>query len=121
MRGAIRILGLDPGLSAMGWGVIAVEGSRLSHIAHGVIATKPSIGLGARLMQLHATLSDVIGTHQPMAISVEQAFVARDPQAALKIGEAIYGGGSSSGSQQQQQQGGENVHEADYESKDEKK
>lgn len=88
MRGAIRILGLDPGLSAMGWGVIAVEGSRLSHIAHGVIATKPSIGLGARLMQLHATLSDVIGTHQPMAISVEQAFVARDPQAALKIGHA---------------------------------
>jgi len=88
MRGAIRILGLDPGLSAMGWGVIAVEGSRLSHIAHGVIATKPSVGLGVRLMQLHATLSEVITTHAPMAISVEQAFVARDPQAALKIGHA---------------------------------
>jgi len=88
MRGTIRILGLDPGLSAMGWGVIAVEGSRLSHIAHGVIATKPAIGLGARLMQLHATLTEVIATHAPMAISVEQAFVARDPQAALKIGHA---------------------------------
>ena len=88
MRATIRILGLDPGLSAMGWGVIAVEGSRLSHIAHGVIATKPSVGLGTRLMQLHATLSEVIATHAPMAISVEQAFVARDPQAALKIGHA---------------------------------
>jgi len=74
----IRILGLDPGLSAMGWGVIAMSGSRLSHIAHGVIATKPSSGLGVRLMILHREL----------AIAVEQAFVARDPQAALKIGHA---------------------------------
>jgi crossover junction endodeoxyribonuclease RuvC len=84
----IRILGLDPGLSAMGWGVIAVEGSRLSHVAHGVIATKPAAGLGVRLMQLHAALVEVIAAHGPNAISVEQAFVARDPQAALKIGHA---------------------------------
>ena len=84
----IRILGLDPGLSAMGWGVIAVEGSRLSHVAHGVIATKPAAGLGVRLMQLHTALVEVIATHGPNAISVEQAFVARDPQAALKIGHA---------------------------------
>ena len=57
---AIRILGLDPGLSAMGWGVIALEGTRLSHIAHGVIATKPPAGLGLRLMTLHRELTDVI-------------------------------------------------------------
>ena len=49
---SIRILGLDPGLSAMGWGVIDVTGSRLTHVAHGVIATKPSSGLGVRLMAL---------------------------------------------------------------------
>ena len=48
----IRILGLDPGLSAMGWGVIDVEGSRLAHVAHGVIVTKPALGLGARLLLL---------------------------------------------------------------------
>ncbi len=88
MTFTIRILGLDPGLSAMGWGVIAVEGSRLSHVAHGVINTRPAAGLGVRLMQLHAALSDVIAAHGPQAISVEQAFVARDPQAALKIGHA---------------------------------
>ena len=88
MTYTIRILGLDPGLSAMGWGVIAVEGSRLSHVAHGVIATKPAAGLGVRLMQLHAALVEVIAAHSPNAISVEQAFVARDPQAALKIGHA---------------------------------
>lgn len=88
MAFAIRILGLDPGLSAMGWGVIEMAGTRLSHIAHGVIATKPSSGLGGRLMILHRELSAVIESHAPEAIAVEQAFVARDPQAALKIGHA---------------------------------
>jgi len=85
---AIRILGLDPGLGAMGWGVIALEGTRLSHIAHGVIATRPAMGLGLRLMALHQELSVVIARHVPEAIAVEQAFVARDPSAALKLGHA---------------------------------
>jgi crossover junction endodeoxyribonuclease RuvC len=85
---AIRILGLDPGLSAMGWGVIEMSGTRLSHIAHGVIATKPSLGLGVRLMTLHRELVVIIQGHAPHAIAVEQAFVARDPQAALKLGHA---------------------------------
>src|SRR6185312_17457583 len=85
---SIRILGLDPGLSAMGWGVIEVSGSRLGHVAHGVVATKPVHGLGVRLMMLHRALAEIIQSHGPMAIAVEQAFVAKDPQAALKIGHA---------------------------------
>lgn len=85
---AIRILGLDPGLSAMGWGVIEMSGTKLCHIAHGVIATKPSAGLGVRLMTLHRELTLIIQGHGPSAIAVEQAFVARDPQAALKLGHA---------------------------------
>ena len=88
MREAIRIMGLDPGLSAMGWGVIQVQGSRLSHIAHGVIATRPAMGLGVRLMELHRVLTLVIAEHAPSAIAVEQAFVARDASAALKLGHA---------------------------------
>ncbi len=84
----IRILGLDPGLAHMGWGIIDVSGSRLAHVAHGVIATKAASGLGVRLMELHRELSVVIETHTPRAIAVEQAFVARDPQAALKLGHA---------------------------------
>ena len=85
---AIRILGLDPGLSAMGWGVIALDGTRLLHIEHGVIVTKPSLGLGLRLMMLHRELTAVIARLAPRAIAVEQAFVARDPSAALKLGHA---------------------------------
>ncbi len=85
---AIRILGLDPGLGRMGWGMIALEGTRLSHIEHGVIATRASAGLGLRLMALHQALGNVIARLSPAALAVEQAFVARDPSAALKLGHA---------------------------------
>jgi crossover junction endodeoxyribonuclease RuvC len=85
---AIRILGLDPGLAHMGWGVIDVAGSRLSHVAHGVIATKTVEGLGARLMRLHRELEGVIAELRPASIAVEQAFVHKDPSAALKLGHA---------------------------------
>jgi crossover junction endodeoxyribonuclease RuvC len=84
----VRILGLDPGLARMGWGAIDVAGTRLSHVAHGVIATKTAEGLGVRLMRLHRELEDVIAELRPSAIAVEQAFVHKDPSAALKLGHA---------------------------------
>src|SRR5215469_9884235 len=88
MTSVIRILGLDPGLARMGWGVIMVRGSKIDHVAHGVIATRAAEGLGLRLLALHRALTLVIAEHLPAAIAVEQAFVAKDPSAALKIGHA---------------------------------
>ncbi|HEX2592470.1 MAG TPA: crossover junction endodeoxyribonuclease RuvC [Rhizomicrobium sp.] len=85
---AIRILGLDPGLGRMGWGVIAVTGSRLEHVAHGVIVTTTAEGLGFRLMALHREVARVIEDLRPAHIAVEQAFVHKDPSAALKLGHA---------------------------------
>ena len=85
---AIRILGLDPGLAHMGWGMIVLDGTRLIHIEHGVIATKTAMGLGTRLMVLHRELGAIIARLSPAAMAVEQAFVAKDPSAALKIGHA---------------------------------
>jgi crossover junction endodeoxyribonuclease RuvC len=84
----IRILGLDPGLRRMGWGVIDVAGSKLMHVAHGVIESDSSESLGSRLFALHRELERVIAEHRPVAIAVEQAFVHRDPSAALKLGHA---------------------------------
>jgi crossover junction endodeoxyribonuclease RuvC len=72
----------------MGWGVIDVTGMRLSHVEHGVIVTRPAEGLGMRLHRLHHTLTALIARLAPAHIAVEQAFVARDPQAALKLGHA---------------------------------
>jgi crossover junction endodeoxyribonuclease RuvC len=84
----IRILGLDPGLGRMGWGVIDMAGTRLTHVAHGVLTSDAKTQLAARLMVLHGLLAAVIAEHRPAAISVEQAFVAKDPSAALKLGHA---------------------------------
>ena len=72
----------------MGWGVIAVSGSKLNHVAHGVITSRAADGLGLRLLALHQALGKVIAEQQPSAIAVELAFVAKDPSAALKIGHA---------------------------------
>src|ERR1700744_458088 len=88
MGNAIRILGLDPGLARMGWGVIDMAGTRLTHVAHGVLTSNAKLGLGARLFTLHEQLCAVILDLRPAAIAVEQAFVAKDPSAALKLGHA---------------------------------
>jgi crossover junction endodeoxyribonuclease RuvC len=84
----IRIAGFDPGLSRTGWGVIQVAGSKLTHIANGVIVTTTAHSLGVRLAVLHKGICAVLLQHAPHAVAVEQAFVAKDPLAALKLGHA---------------------------------
>jgi crossover junction endodeoxyribonuclease RuvC len=88
MAVSIRILGLDPGLGRMGWGAIDFSGSRLNHVAHGVISTNASESLGLRLLVLHRAVAEVICDLRPAAVVIEQAFVHRDPSAALKLGHA---------------------------------
>lgn len=84
----LRILGLDPGLARMGWGVIDVSGTRLSHVAHGVVRSDPKCELAVRLLLLHEAIAAVIADWRPAALAIEQAFVAKDASAALKLGQA---------------------------------
>jgi crossover junction endodeoxyribonuclease RuvC len=84
----LRILGLDPGLARMGWGVIEVSGTRLSHVAHGVLRSNAGRELAMRLLALHDAISEVIAEWQPTSLAIEQAFVAKDASAALKLGQA---------------------------------
>jgi crossover junction endodeoxyribonuclease RuvC len=83
-----RILGLDPGLARMGWGVIDVSGTRLSHVAHGVLKSDARAELAARLLALHEAIAAVMAEWRPAALAIEQAFVAKDASAALKLGQA---------------------------------
>lgn len=82
------IIGLDPGLGCTGWGVIAAEGNRLSHVANGQIRTDPKEKLPARLVRLEAALGDVLGAHNPDAAAVEEVFLNDNPQSTLKLGQA---------------------------------
>lgn len=85
---AIRILGLDPGLRRTGWGVIVVEGSRLSHVAHGVIAPNDKADLSDRLLHLFEAVGDVIATHAPHEAAIEETFMTANGQSTLKLGHA---------------------------------
>ena len=83
----MRVLGIDPGLLAMGWGVIDVDGSRLRHVANGVCKST-SGDLASRLVALHDQLEDVVAEYAPEAAAVEQTFVNMNGAATLKLGQA---------------------------------
>jgi crossover junction endodeoxyribonuclease RuvC len=82
------ILGLDPSLSCTGWGVIRSEGSRLTHIAHGQIATDAKADMAARLDHLHSAISAVIAAHAPDRAAIEEVFLNKNPQSTLKLAQA---------------------------------
>ncbi len=83
----MRVIGIDPGLRNLGWGVIEMDGSRLRHVANGVLHSE-GMDLAKRLLVLHEGLSAVIATHAPEAAAVEQTFVNKDAVATLKLGQA---------------------------------
>lgn len=85
---AMRLIGLDPGLRATGWGVIETEGNRLRHIANGVIASDQRDDLAERLRQLYEGLTEILAKWRPNEAAVEETFVNRNAQSTLKLGQA---------------------------------
>ncbi|CAN5152101.1 crossover junction endodeoxyribonuclease RuvC [soil metagenome] len=82
------LLGLDPGLGTTGWGIIAVDGNRLSHIANGQIKTDAKLPLASRLLALDAARTDLLLEYRPSGAGVEEVFVNVNPQSTLKLGQA---------------------------------
>ena len=87
-RQAIRILGIDPGLRRTGWGVVEVDGTRLSFVACGSVVTDDKAALAVRLVTIHDGLVGVVGDFAPHEAAVEATFVNRDASATLKLGQA---------------------------------
>jgi len=83
-----RLIGLDPGLRKTGWGIIDVEGSRLVHIANGIVHSDGSMSLAERLVQLYDGLQQVITDWEPHSAAVEETFVNKNPASTLKLGQA---------------------------------
>ena len=84
----MRLLGLDPGLQRTGWGIVETEGTRLRHIANGVIVSNVKQSLANRLVDLHDGLKAVIADWQPQSCAVEETFVNKNPTSTLKLGQA---------------------------------
>ena len=84
----IRILGIDPGLRRTGWGMIVVDGTRLSYIACGVVLSTDTGTLADRLRELHDGLAERVRALLPDEVAVEETFVNMNAQATLKLGHA---------------------------------
>jgi len=88
IRQPIRILGIDPGLRRTGWGVVEVDGNRLSYVACGSLATDDQAALALRLVTIHDGLARVVADFHPDEAAAEATFVNRDASATLKLGQA---------------------------------
>jgi crossover junction endodeoxyribonuclease RuvC len=88
--GAMRILGIDPGLQTTGFGVVDVQGHALRYVASGTITTThlERGNLPARLKVLYDGIGEVRSRYQPDVAAVEIVFVNANPQATLLLGQA---------------------------------
>ena len=83
-----RILGIDPGSRATGYGVIEKKGNRLYYVTCGVIRLSDKNSFSGRLKIIFDGLCEVIDSHKPAVAAVEDVFVAANPRTALKLGHA---------------------------------
>jgi crossover junction endodeoxyribonuclease RuvC len=84
----VRIIGLDPGLRHTGWGIIDVEGTRLSYVADGAVHSVNEDDLATRLLQIHTQVLAVLDEFRPDEAAIEETFVNKDARATLKLGQA---------------------------------
>ncbi|MFN3938516.1 MAG: crossover junction endodeoxyribonuclease RuvC [Gemmobacter sp.] len=83
----MRVLGIDPGLRNLGWGIIEVIGGRIGHVANGICHSREG-DLAGRLLALHGQLTAVVDEYRPDVAAVELTFVNKDAVATLKLGQA---------------------------------
>lgn len=82
-----RIIGIDPGSRRTGYGIIDITGANISYVSSGIIRL-PEGGLPSRLKLIFDGISQLLDQYQPETMAVEDVFFARDPKAALKLGQA---------------------------------
>ena len=82
-----RILGIDPGSRRTGYGVIEVRGRKARYIASGCISVAQH-QFAERLGEIYAEIGQVIDAYNPQEFAIEEVFVARNAQSALKLGQA---------------------------------
>jgi crossover junction endodeoxyribonuclease RuvC len=84
----MRVLGIDPGTRHLGWAVLDRVGTKISHVAHGVIDTNLAGSLADRLVEIDHGLAAIWDAHTPDVAAVEGIFFSKDAQAAAKLGHA---------------------------------
>ncbi len=81
------VLGVDPGTSATGYGVVARSDGQLRAVEYGSIVTTPRDPFPSRLQQIFSRLAELIHRHQPEWAAVESLIFAKNAQSAFKLGQ----------------------------------
>ena len=82
------ILGFDPGIAIVGFGVIKKEGHRIRPLQYGAIETKAGLDTGIRLKQIFDAAKEIIQTYQPEAVAIEKLFFNKNVTTAMTVGQA---------------------------------
>jgi crossover junction endodeoxyribonuclease RuvC len=82
------ILGIDPGLKCLGFGIIRAVGNKNSHIAHGVISTQTGQDMGKRLCHIYKELNALLKKYNPDIAVVESLYFARNLKSAIPVAQA---------------------------------
>lgn len=83
----MRVMGIDPGTTKLGWGVVERVGTRLVHVAHGTVKPKGP-NLADKLVDIDRHLAVAVAEFEPTAAAVESIFFAKNAQSAAKLGHA---------------------------------
>lgn len=84
----MKIIGIDPGLTKTGVGIIEIKNNNLFFVAAETIYTKPSEPFAERLHSFHRAITDIVTTHKPDAAAIEETFLNSNPTSSLKLGHA---------------------------------
>lgn len=84
----MRILGIDPGLTVTGYGVIEVDGDRCLHVHHGALRTRPVDGLAPRLVLIRDGVRALAAQWAADTGAIEASFVGNNARSALALGQA---------------------------------
>jgi crossover junction endodeoxyribonuclease RuvC len=82
------VLGIDPGLSTLGYGLLESRGHTITAVAAGAIRTEAGTPLGERLAELYRDVDDLLSEHQPDLAAIEQVFVNRNLRTATAVARA---------------------------------
>ncbi|MGA2380342.1 MAG: crossover junction endodeoxyribonuclease RuvC [Spirochaetia bacterium] len=82
------VIGIDPGLAATGWGVVRFDGSRFTHVGHGVVTTNPGTPLSHRLLKIYEEIRKVLTAHRPSEAGVEDLFFSQNATSAMQVAQA---------------------------------
>ena len=84
----MRVLGIDPGATATGYGLVELEGDTLSALRFGAITSPSKLSFPERLLRIHQELRALLTAELPDCAAVEAVFFARNVQSALRLGQA---------------------------------